>query len=665
MIEQELLCLTEINTIMKGKLFLLLGIGFVPLALTGQTYLYNKGTMSVVTTNNQNTALYIGGDLRSEVTGEITLTRAKVVLTGDLYRYGTAASTTSHVFNVGNYATYGTAAGQSFLYFKGGAAQHIWATAGSASRMNFDEKANNAIYFPNIVIDNSKHVTIHPEIGASAYNVKPIKGRLILESRKLASTDELPTGGSTIHNDKSSSVLAHLLVKGVHDSSESFSKESDVIKPSLDEYGGVQVNLALEKVASNSNDRVSGDPIVGMGSPFRRMRADYFMWNFLFLPSGNNIFNEDNNTTTDPTTVLEAGRGFVVGIDLRGHNGSVYDDIHPFYTNNNNGYSIDFNTRAKDGYKFNRFAYGVNRNNLYQVSSTYTSTTPTNPEAQGKNIRPSDSSSTKDAYSAEVLNSGDITRTLVKGFNYLSNPYTCPLDVSKLVFVNDVLNPSQDTDWKVAPGYTTRTSGTTTIVRGDIANRVWVMDPSSVASGTFNIFNGGTADNPGNKWVEVHTVYKLISHIGATATTDYDDGSGVLPDGVGRNALIAPMQMFVVFANNSKNITIPANQRKIDDNALFLRSEGTKKYESDDFLFEVEDLDKGTTDRTAVVLRTFSEINKTGYLDIKKLTTDVSSNEDGKTKAVTSEGTTPKTTAMSALYTQDSDGNALETRFLS
>ena len=105
----------------------------------------------------------------------------------------------------------------------------------------------------------------------------------------------------------------------------------------MDGYPGVQVNLALNELPTNENQRFFGDPIVGMGSPFKKIRADYFMWNFLFLPSGNNIFNEDGNTTTDPTTVLDAGRGFVIGIDLRGQNGAVYNDIHPFYRDPANG----------------------------------------------------------------------------------------------------------------------------------------------------------------------------------------------------------------------------------------------------------------------------------------------------------------------------------------
>lgn len=672
MIEQELLCLTEINTIMKGKLFLLLGIGFVPLALTGQTYLYNKGTMSVVTTNNQNTALYIGGDLRSEAsptkgTGSILLTKAKIVLTGNLYNYGEldgTGTTQGHVFNVNDYTGYGTAANRSSLHFKGTSHQNVWQASAAGgvdfNKMNFKLKSNSVIYFPDIVIENDKHVTINPEVGASAYNITPVKGRLILDSRKLASSDVLPGTGTTIHSTDNSSVLAHLLVKGQQTSLDFGNAE--VSKLALDAYPGVQVNLALNDLPTSESQRYHGDPIVGMGSPFKKIRADYFMWNFLFLPSGNNIFNEDGNTTTDPTTVLDAGRGFVVGIDLRGQNGNVYKDIHPFYSNNHNGYTLNFSERATDGYEFNRFAYGnKNHNNLYQVAATYTTTAdkPVNDPADafpGVNVKPSGS----DAYTAELLNSANVSRTLVKGFNYLSNPFTCPLDL------NDLIYTTTGGDWGVQPGYSTGNG----VINGEIANRVWIMDPASVASGTYDVWSGGQVNNPGNKWVVAHYKYRLIASLASTVPDPYDNGEGILTGATSTSTLIAPMQMFVVYANqlavtNNKSIVIPASQRKVDGNSLFLRSEETRKYEPDDFLFQVEDLDKGTIDRAAVVLRTFSEINKAGYQDIKKLITDVSSNEDGKTKAVTTEGSTPKTSSMSSLYTQDSDGNALEARFLS
>lgn len=663
------------TTLMKGKLLLLLGIGFVPLALTGQTtpYLYNKGTMSVVTGNNANTALYIGGDFISEAGTTANpvvmhLTKAKVVLTGDLYRYGSATST-SHVFNVNDYTGYNTAANQSSLVFRNSTkAQRVWKADSGLNpynAMDFTEKANNAIYFPNIVIENKNHVTIHPEIGASAYNVKPVTGRLILDSRKFGevSTDALPSGTS-IHNSTTSSILAHLLVKGKQDMDDAFDKETDPIKPALDEYGGVQVNLALDTPPGEPARRW-GSPIFGMGVPFKTMRADYFMFNFLFMPSGNSIFNADGNTSVDPLLELKAGQGFVIGVDLRGSDASAYTDIHPFYKNNQYGYQIDFSKRVTEKYRFNRFAYGMHSNNLFQVATAYTSTTApvgVHRNDASKNVKPSGSA----AYTAETLYGGGatpddvVTRTLVKGYNYLSNPFTCPLDIRDLVFNSNDNGTVTAIGWGVKPGFTG--AGSSAAV-GDIANRVWVMDPASVASGTYDLWSGGTVNNPGNKWVVAHYKYRLISKVGSTNPTTYDNGSGVLANGQLDNSTIAPLQMFLVYANKNIGITIPASARTVESNALFLRSSGDNKYEPDDFLFEVEDLDKGTKDRAAIVLRTFSEINKVGYSDIPKLTTDVSSNEDGKTKASTSEGTV-KTSGMSALYTKNSDGTAIESKFL-
>lgn len=652
------------TTLMKGKIFLLLGIGFLPLALKGQTYLYNKGTMSVVTTDNTKTALYIGGNFITEAnataTGVMHLKKAKVVLTGDMYRVGSAA-TSSHVFDVGDYLGYGTEADRSKFVFRGTAAQNVWrattATLANTNVMDFKEKPANVIYFPDIVIENSKHVTIHPEIAASAYDVKPINGRLILDSRKLASTDKMYVTGSSIHNTDNSSILAHLKLNGKHDAGDSFKGKG--ASRTLDSYGGVQVNLALDKIKGEGDRLNYGDAIVGMGVPFNEMRADYFMYNFLFMPSGNSIFNADRNTTTDPTLALKAGQGFVVGIDLRGGNSDNYPDIHYLYNQNGLGvYKLDFSKRVTEKYQFNRLAYGANPNNLYQLASTVASdgraTNTGGPRVDGLNISDPASTTTGTPYSKELLSGGAdaVTRPLVQGFNYLSNPFTCPIDVSELL--ND---GTQAAGWGVTPTYTLTGSSS-----GDIANRVWVMDPFSAASGTYNFINP-TEKWPGNKWVIASYQYRLITNIAATNSNPYDNGEDIAPS-ANSSALIAPLQMFVVYSRvGNKNITIPASARKIDENALFLRSSEVT-YAPDDFLFEVLDESSGKADRTAVVLRTFSEIGQNNYTDTKKLRTTVSAGETGETRASTTEGDISPT-YMSTLYTKNTDGSALESRFLS
>lgn len=108
--------------------------------------------MSVKTSSSANTALYIGGDLKSEATGSIVLEKAQIVLTGDLYRYG-ANNTAGHVFDATATSSMGTGVGpaaetdRSRLIFRNATtAQNVWKTSGA--NMDFTEKANNPFISP-------------------------------------------------------------------------------------------------------------------------------------------------------------------------------------------------------------------------------------------------------------------------------------------------------------------------------------------------------------------------------------------------------------------------------------------------------------------------------------------------------------------------------------
>ena len=73
---------------MKIRLLLIVGIGFAPLALVGQTaFLYNKGVMSVKSTDATQTTLYINGNFiaghDAATVCDITLSNSQTVLTGD------------------------------------------------------------------------------------------------------------------------------------------------------------------------------------------------------------------------------------------------------------------------------------------------------------------------------------------------------------------------------------------------------------------------------------------------------------------------------------------------------------------------------------------------------------------------------------------------------
>ncbi|SHE83362.1 Por secretion system C-terminal sorting domain-containing protein [Dysgonomonas macrotermitis] len=639
-------CHFEPTLLMKEKIFLLLGVGFIPLALSAQSvpYLYNKGQMSVVSTvaNRSNTALYIGGDFISEGVEDANmyLENAQVVLTGDLYRKeADEGNKGTNVFSwpKATGGGYDTSKASNFVFrahATNPVAQHVWITSTAAkvdnSAMIFESKGRDYVNFPDVIVENNKHVTISPAIAAYAHNITLNTGRLILDSRPLNTpTDVLYTPPTRTLVNNEASILAHLYLDGTETHTARTASTS-----TLDDFGATQVNLALQAV-DNANRRNDGDPIAGFGSPFKSMYADYFMYNFLFKPTGGTILNEDRNTNTDPKEKLVRGRGYVVGIDLRGDNSADYTDVHALYAS-----VIKFEDRAKDGYKFGRFAYSnSNKNNLFQLTGTLTAVTSTSTV----------SSVSSDAYSGEFLNNDDVQApALVAGFNYLSNPYTTPLDLDALLY-----NTSSST-WGVTSGYS---NGTTT--NGDIANRVWILDSNSTASGSYNFLSPGKEANLGNKWVVVSYMYRLMRGVGGTASITYDNGGG-------SSTLIGPLQMFVVYANTTgvgKTMTIPKSARSLDGNALFLRS-GTTDYAKDDFLFQVKDVKTGKEDRTAVVLRTFDEISSNkNFVDITKLRTSIIPDETSAT-ATTKSGDVSQT-YMNLLYTKDTDGNALESKFLS
>lgn len=648
-------------------------MGLLPLALSGQgsSYLYNKGAMSVIgggTGAGVTATLYIGGDLVSDTdnasttkAGSIFMDASKIVLTGDLYRVEPSATFTG-VSNVVSLPTTYTDARKSEFVFGGTTPQHIWVKSGAT--LNPQTKEKDYVLLPNLVVENSSHVTVSPEISLVVKDVTANKGRLILDSRRLAATDKIGTGAGvapTATDLKDYSILANLLVdfkagEAKAALARNLNLAAATTKP--EEYGGgVQVNLELTNLAARTEaDRwTEGDPLVAFGTPFRSMRADYFMYNFLFTPSGNTIFNEDGNTTTNPNYEMKAGQGFVVGIDLRGSNPANYTDVAGEYQLPGGASSIDFASRVNEKYKFNRFAL-TNKNNLYPTAQLKSSIGSAHTAANA---------STSSAYTGEVLNynnnglpdtnPGAGVDVSLKGnqFNYLSNPYTTPLDLSDLIVDN-----TASAAWGVTPGYASDHSAVPATL--DIANRVWIMDPASAASGTYDFISGGTSIGPGNKWVIASYQYRVMLAAGATAVIDAQYSG----DGAGNPYQIGPLQMFVIYAYKNATMHIPLSKRKLSP-SLFLRSNKQVSQPSDDFLFEVRDNKQGTSDRAAVVLRKPADLLKNpSYMSVKKLRTTLKTQQNGKTIVESEEGTV-KQTYLSVVYTKNKEGAALESNFLS
>ena len=114
------------------------------------------------------------------------MSNSQTVLTGDfihdLNSGTTPANSTTFKFSVGD---------KSRFVFRGTAAQTIKLAPGLTYGKNYSQslKGQNNINFPTLVVQNSKHVTLVPELAAQAQNLAFETGRLILESRRTNSDD--------------------------------------------------------------------------------------------------------------------------------------------------------------------------------------------------------------------------------------------------------------------------------------------------------------------------------------------------------------------------------------------------------------------------------------------------------------------------------------------
>lgn len=635
---------------MKIKLLLLVGIGFAPFALVAQTaFLYNKGVMSVKSTDVNNTTLYINGDFiaghDATAACNITLDNSRTVLTGDFIHDlngGTPANTT--VFNY-------TTGDNSRFVFRGTTAQTIKLASGLTYGVYGQYlKGQNNIKFPTLVIQNRNHVTLIPELAAQAAGLSLDTGRLILESRRAVQDDFNNIGGS-MHDKGNSTMLAHFMVASTGTiTTPNNNPTFAATATSNNQFGAVQVNLQLDNPldynvggTGGKIDERYGRSLIGMGIPYKEMKSDYFFWNFLMIPKNESIIGgTPGNTMTDPQRTLKAGEGFVIGIDLRGTNPANYEyDLHPLYQINPN--RPQFDQRVTEKYQFSRFGpFFNNSNNVRQANGWGGHATVPNASVMAAPNGINDVS-----YANEVLNYGNITGlTISQGYNYYANPYTVPLDLSPLV------NGTGTADWNnvifAGPGVTPR----------DFTNKVWILDPSSVGSGSYDILNPGGI-GPGNKWVMVNAKYRVMKAIASTVNP-YDTGTGSSNPNI-----LAPLQMFVLYSpsGSAKTLTIPASARAITENALFLRSTSTSNRLIDDFLFEIRDEKIKTSDRTAIAIRTPQDImTNPDYEGTKKLVTLIASDQT-TTRSTTEEGAVTQTN-MSTLYTKSEAGVALESNIL-
>lgn len=643
---------------MRNKFLILVGAFALPMVSSAQNVVfYNKGKMSVITTtSNANATLYIGGSLVAArdatddaVFCDILLKDTKIVLTGNLlhnagistgvndchvFRYNGDTATPGVVgVETGTFVPPGIQTNPSILEFRGGGVAQKVTTVFTDD--NTKRKARNYIKFPNVVVNNTGHVTVDQQLTAAVDNMDLDEGRFILDTKRLDATTTstahlyMPFGAKITYNKATTpgAGWATQLSGGKVDN--------------VNKFGSIQVNLAVDDPAASEASKQNGRSLIGMGSPYKKIAADYFMWNFLFIPADDGKFiSSTQPSIANPSTGLAAGQGFAIAVDLRGTNSSNYYMQPALVTA-----GISFAARATEKYEFSRFSDFAfnNANNIYPLDRV--APAPIKPNTF-TSVSVNDA-----AYTDEVISTDNVPFTLRPGWNYLSNPFLTPLNLFELT-QDGVAN-----SWNLTPG---------TLGGGDIVNRVWIMASDARASGEYDIpsTNPSTTPPTGNAFTTIVAItkYNVMLKAGATATnnTAYANADGT-------TYTIAPLQMFVLHAEAgiTKTIQIPQRQRVIGGTRFLRSTENTESKLRDDFLFEVYDQTSKQTSRASVVLRTPQEIqNDMNYTDVKKVTARIeSTGTNSVPKSTMLEGVIEQTYG-SYLYTKGGEDDALEAKFL-
>lgn len=501
----------------KRFTFAFLGL-VIPLHMLGQATVdntvrfvnYGKMNVEANAAADAKASLYIPNSL-SMIGSEISIVQNGITTLGGNFNNDVIAGNIFSTSSSGTFRFYG-ATTTPF--------QNIQQIRGTADRSFY------YIDFPNVEVDKSDfytegkgaYVKVVPTMGISTKNLALTVGKIQLDSRLADQSGNLQTQ------------VANMLVDG--------SVSYNTIIADRTQKGVVEVLLALPE---NQVDRKSR--FIAFSSPFKRMYADYFSYWMLGAPTNTGLFGDSKNAISDPTYGLTSGRGHVVGQD-------VFDDEEEYYHNQVPYSTSRFSDRATNLLTLNRWAdpFYASSINVAQKTGAVTN-----------------------AYTEEIQ-TDDVVIQLQPGYNYLGNPYTVPLDISKLLLTNpDDISGVSD-PWNIS--------------RSQVDGRpdnlyaaAWVMDQMV-----------STVTNAAQHKFKVDATWTIAQKIG---NTTYDrNGEGV--------TMIAPMQLFVVWAEKASTITIPKSERK-HGNINFLRNSNDPIV--DELLLEVVDNDTQGYDRMCVVFR--------------------------------------------------------------
>lgn len=383
---------------------------------------------------------------------------------------------------------------------------------------------SNYIAFPNVVLNkDTNYVVMMLDMGADIKTLTLEKGKLSLLSDFSSIESD-----AMFHNAFYPYTIGHLRVDNViynHDSTA---------------QGVVEIEMGLSPLSASANNK-----IIGFSSPYKSMYSDYFFGNYLASPTEKGLWGNDTASIKNPQTKLFAGQGYLVGQTILPQYGIRY----AYDTQWGNPSELE-NVVAKDKIVLNRYKLEEDAIALKNIVNQ------------------------ADKYTIEELNTSDVIVSLKKGWQFIGNPFTSPLDLSLLLQqINNQSDP-----WKISRSF---------------ANDQGISPRYLVPSGGTGALDNWTPDR-----FTLNPMWLVGQAIGSTVSREADD-----------KFILAPMQMIAVYSNEDVNISIPATER--------IHGSSKKNYPiSEELLLELQT--EYSFDRLAVVFRTGADIKAIDSYDVIK-----------------------------------------------
>jgi len=689
------------TTIMKLRLFLVVLL-LLPLLVKGQTDVkfYSKGKMYVQYKGTaaqkgetESTTLYIDGSAKF-VTGASITQKGRTELTGDFVNgknpsvdEGAANQLfigKSNTEDDGVIAFIGKGAEDPVTNLPKGTLQRIYGDVDEAGATwsRALQKSVNWIDFPTIKVEKGLPGGETDDWRKVGFVMVDSSAAVAVDYLNVPATDRFSVKASYDINNVYRMNSGHALIRSLsaNTSQPTYSQVNfDFYKYEDDGAGNVTADdgafdndYASEAARPTASSSTFGgtlrqtdgwNRLMGFSPPFKELAADYMFYHVLTKPNGSS-FTSWEGPIVDPFFKMQAGRGYFITMELSHADHMSSIDKRWNFEGDNSG--IYHERRARGGYVFNRMSFEDYSSKVGGPQANFRRFTyddanvEAGTDAWGKRDR-------VEALKTEKFNVEPVKVELIKGLNFVGNPFMSPISLNCLLGVGydgyggdvadsypDVPDAEADVKFEVKLLGDGVYASTMDPVGAQLRTKYWLINQAQAKyDPTKNIF-------------EYRASYDFISRDGASGG-DIDQSSSIIDPA---KYLIAPMQMFCLQTEQVNGVTITMDPKL----RTFGQTRAPKSTKSaaaesaimrDWFVVEAQDNVNNVADRTTVIFRDGAiPTSKDNYDSRKGLNDEYENDNVTYTDANGYASEIKRAEARAIVYTKSSDnmsmlGNAI------